>query len=597
MGAIRNSAAVNNAANNDKLAESKLYKNSRNYRADRLVEAWSRVPEVGVGLSTMSADKRRNMAISLDREQGMISMMESTQRSQALEGLAPEQVLRMIRMTYGSLARGDVFAEISLETMKDSFKVFRPYWSKTRNGKALNDRDPAYVGGEDDSYDPWKYDDTSADENKDDFRKAVYEDTRDRVNGEFANCFVESDSTTNQYTFHFRALAESEISTATSDDVFYSQKWGTKGANYVDGQTMIYGVNPDEDSAKQEQHVIAIQQPRDGQFYAGPGFTVTLVKAAKMSDKFRTTAKSGDTVIPGSDDVTTALKAGEGDLVLKIEVDADNAPSWYTAGTTKIAASGRFVSELDTEGNYMGEVEIRGIDYSFKPSPTTLGISFSLMSEFQFNTSFDMSVQEDLLVTGSQTLKQQTDYRAFRIGYAVAKTNASHNSKYYYVFDAAYQKSTTGIQDSYIANAQTIMSAIKAVGNVIYNELNRGGVSKIVAGASAAAYLTLYKGFSPKGAQANTGIFRVGDIDGIPVWQAPNNIIPDDEMLCVYNNEAVKFDCPLIFGTFVPFVSTGVIQKSNFTSEAGLATIQDHIIPNRRYLAIIKLNNLKDVAA
>ena len=46
--------------------------------------------------------------------------------------------------------------------------------------------------------------------------------------------------------------------------------------------------------------------------------------------------------------------------------------------------------------------------------------------------------------------------------------------------------------------------------------------------------------------------------------------------------------------TFVPFFSTGVIQRKNFYKEAGLATYGDWAILNRRYLATIKIENLKD---
>lgn len=45
----------------------KMYKDDRNFRADKLIEAWSRIPEVGDGLKAMPIDTARNTAINLDR--------------------------------------------------------------------------------------------------------------------------------------------------------------------------------------------------------------------------------------------------------------------------------------------------------------------------------------------------------------------------------------------------------------------------------------------------------------------------------------------------------------------------------------------------
>jgi hypothetical protein len=47
----------------------------------------------------------------------------------------------------------------------------------------------------------------------------------------------------------------------------------------------------------------------------------------------------------------------------------------------------------------------------------------------------------------------------------------------------------------------------------------------------------------------------------------------------------------------VPFLSTGLIQRKNFYKEAGLATFGDWAVINKRYLATIVINNLKDKTA
>jgi hypothetical protein len=48
-------------------ATMQIYKEDKKFRADRLVEAWSRIPEIGAGLKSMPINDARNVAINLDR--------------------------------------------------------------------------------------------------------------------------------------------------------------------------------------------------------------------------------------------------------------------------------------------------------------------------------------------------------------------------------------------------------------------------------------------------------------------------------------------------------------------------------------------------
>jgi len=49
-------------------AQMDLYKNDKNFRADRLIAAWSKVPEIGVNLKKLPLQEARNVAINLDRQ-------------------------------------------------------------------------------------------------------------------------------------------------------------------------------------------------------------------------------------------------------------------------------------------------------------------------------------------------------------------------------------------------------------------------------------------------------------------------------------------------------------------------------------------------
>lgn len=234
-----------------------------------------------------------------------------------------------------------------------------------------------------------------------------------------------------------------------------------------------------------------LQDKGSGQFFAAPGFKVELVKSPTVRDKFLTapptiagsiTDNSGNTVTlaDGSTVINPYGNLGKvlgstGVMIVKVTPDnvgSKEIPEWFKTGETEIRVFGRYNSESDFEGNYLGELEIRMDEYTFNPSPTTIGISFSQLLEVKLDTSFNISAEEYLISYASQEIRSALDYRAIRLGYAVAKTNARHNPNYYYRFDAAYNSANPGTKDGYRDNAQTFVNAIDAIGDVIYDEIN-----------------------------------------------------------------------------------------------------------------------------
>jgi len=403
--------------NNAKLKEAatiRLYKEDKTYRADRLIEAWSKVPEIGYGLKTMPISDARNVAINLDRQTSFMQGLRESQLATALNDFTPENMLRLVRLAMPNIIRNKVFTEFALETTKDSIKYIRPFYSKTANGHPLNDKDALFNGYQDipEDLDPWGYN-LGGEFNGDDFRKALYEDTRDRANQELANSVVANVSggtvtdgpaiitSGNEYAFMFKRLNRGELG-ISDETAFTSGKWGENGALYVDGYTYIYGANPGDRSERVEQQVIAIQDKGSGQFFAAPGFTVTIVKSPAVRDKFLVAPpKIGpgnsthwDSPVGTDGEQLDAILASTGVFIVRIDVDPDTAPDWYQEGVTNVHAFGRYNSESDFEGNYLGEVEIRMDEYMFRPSPTTIGVSWSQLTEITLDTSFSISAED-----------------------------------------------------------------------------------------------------------------------------------------------------------------------------------------------------------
>lgn len=68
------------------MLQEKLYREERNYRADRLVEKWSTVAEIGKGITDMPTEKARNLAILLENQTRAMSRMSEAQLSSTFYG-------------------------------------------------------------------------------------------------------------------------------------------------------------------------------------------------------------------------------------------------------------------------------------------------------------------------------------------------------------------------------------------------------------------------------------------------------------------------------------------------------------------------------
>ena len=460
-----------------------------------------------------------------------------------------------------------------------SIKYIKPVYSKTQSGKSLDDRTDFARIYED-------ADGTFNDINDENARRAIYETTADRINQELASVLPSIDAATATFTFTETAAAiaiaaatatttaagiSNEVKTALTEN---AKKWGANGEHYIDGYGVIYG--------KDEKDVIAVQDKRTKNWFIAGEYADRIESVNNVNNGVKVTAKTGVSLYPTKE----AYDAGVAG------VEEKNIKNYLL-----VRAYARFDSEGDFMGDYLGEVEIRMSDYEFKPRPTTIGVTWSQLSELTLDASFGVSAEEYLVTYAAAAIKQELDYRAIRIAYMAAKTNPA---AYHVTFDAAYNTSgvegqnANGTKEGYRDNAQTFLSAVATVGDIMYNDIKRGGVSRLVCGPSAGTYIRLNNLFSNKGAMPAEGAHQFGELDGIPTFKVPDEVIPTNEILTVWKNPSNEADISIAFGTFVPFFSTGVIQRKNFYKEAGLATYGDWAILNRRYLATIKIDNLKD---
>ena len=104
----------------------KLLREERAFRADRLVEKWSNIPEIGVGIQDMEPRAARNLAILLENQTRQMSHMTEAAIASNFNGTTPENMLRLVRLSYPNSIRGELFTEFAMETANDSIKYIVP---------------------------------------------------------------------------------------------------------------------------------------------------------------------------------------------------------------------------------------------------------------------------------------------------------------------------------------------------------------------------------------------------------------------------------------------------------------------------------------
>ena len=456
-----------------------------------------------------------------------------------------------------NVVRNKIFTEFAMETARDSIKYIEPVIAKSQNGN--NDFAGRHSNGttNNDGSDPWGTN-KAYDAEYDNQRRALYETTEDRVVQELENAIFAAAGATvyvkgaavtvPTFTFSNGDAADSYIVLGKASATVVS----AFDEGFIDGYLTVYKNGNENDPV--------VLQNKNTFFYAGED-------------------GSGNAYITN---------------VAKTNVEGIYAIRYGAGATAAIQASlkayGRFDSETDFEGDYLGEVELRMHDYQFRPRPTSIGITWSQLSEINLDASFSVSAEELLVSYASQEIRVALDYRAIKLAWQAAKTS----KKTSVIFDAGYAGTGTGAKDGYYQTAQTFMTAVETVGDNMLNKINRGGVSRLVAGPSAGSYIRLNAGFSAKGAMRTLGCHQIGEVEGIPLFKVPSKIIPSNEVLCVWKNDDNEADVSIAFGTLVPFFSSGIIQRKNFYKEAALATYGDYKILQPEYLSSIKVINLKD---
>lgn len=541
-------------------------------RAEKAAQVWNNHPLFKGELSNLKeASKRQNAAINLTNQARFMKQLNEQETSAEFQRMAPANMMRLVQLTMTNLNRGNVFSEYSMETSRDAIYYIKPYFSRSSAANAGNfaERSMSFNAGAT-NQDPYGFDAKEAEYGVGGYngnnpayggkkranngatntnaRKSIYESKETRFANELAN--------TNNV-----AIDGKKVTITWKEGPF-----GADGALYVPGSTKIY-------AGTDERDVIAFQDPNTLEYLVAQKFAGAVV--------------------------TETPRAADGTTAVTTVVDFSACDESVVVPTV-VNAYARFESETDYEGVNLGEVNLYMSVYELRPRRTSIGVSWTKLAEITLDSSFNTQVDDLLLTSAADVIHSQMDLQAFKDAYSVALTNPAI---YTVEFDAGYATNykdaaganiqNVGTKDSYEAIANTFPSAIEIAGAALYSDIHRGAINKLVVGVSVAPYLKLMAGFTPKGLQDPTGVYKIGELDGIEVYKAPIEVIPDNEVLCVYKNTKVENDVAIVYGTLVPFVSNK-LEYPTFYTRAGLASFGDKAILNPKYLSRIIIKNLKD---
>jgi hypothetical protein len=98
-------------------------------------------------------------------------------------------------------------------------------------------------------------------------------------------------------------------------------------------------------------------------------------------------------------------------------------------------------------------------------------------------------------------------------------------------------------------------------------------------------YLRLNAGFSRKGEQPQVGVYQIGELDGIPVYRAPEYALEDHQLLCIWKNQENEMDVGIHFTNSIPFYYS--VDRKEFD------ILGDYKVLNPQYISRCKIVNLR----
>ena len=261
----------------------------------------------------------------------------------------------------------------------------------------------------------------------------------------------------------------------------------------------------------------------------------------------------------------------------------------YTTGevTVTLAANpgaGKDITinyNYDTEQNTdaHGTVELVWASEGVTMEMNPLSFQFSLTSML-LAQSANFSVEEVLNDASTQFLKAERDRRGVDYNVRLALANAA------LAFDAS---PSAGGDNNNKMRAQMLGLKLTDAANAMYTDTNRGGISYIIAGAKANAYMELMDSYVKDESSSPIGCYLAGYLGKAPVVKAQTSKLATNEIIVGYKSE--WGEAPFIFADYLDY-ATETLTLRDFISQKGLASFNKLVKVNPKFARKIVLNNL-----
>jgi hypothetical protein len=240
-------------------------------------------------------------------------------------------------------------------------------------------------------------------------------------------------------------------------------------------------------------------------------------------------------------------------------------------------------SEDATNYTNYGTMSLELVKARFNARPMPLGYRISDMTQIMFETTGLGDAKDYMAQAVGQEHARAKDYRAIAQARRVALGNAVAT------FDTDFAAAG---EISYKSHAQRVLTEIERVGAVIYDDLKRGGITDIVAGAKATAYLKNHDLWKDVSGDAKNGVYQAGTLSDMKVFTCPADaaLVATNEMLLVYKNPQESMDVSILFGTLAEIDAS--LRYPNFVTEGNSCVIEDSRVVNGKFIRLMQLQSL-----
>lgn len=228
-----------------------------------------------------------------------------------------------------------------------------------------------------------------------------------------------------------------------------------------------------------------------------------------------------------------------------------------------------------------GQAQIKIVNKRFNPTLYPLNYSFSTIAAQTLGSTGVGNMNDMLLKQIGFMHAARKDHQAISLAKKIAASQPE------FTFNANYAAQGSLSDQMHV---QRITETLKNVGGAIYNEIQRGGVTAMVAGTKAAAYLSKHEKYSEDMSQSRvSGTYLDGKLNGVPIYVCPSSpgLVDQDQILCIYKNPDEDGEPSLVFGTFTELSAS--LEYPDFRTDGSVATVEDRVIIQPKYIKSLRL--------